>query len=87
MRATRMIDIQRCRVAIAGIAALLLPLLLQADAIVRSQAMFAETIAEIYVSDDGVVVDLEIGMDDIAPADSVPPFRHDHQCRQSFDLG
>ncbi|MFW2404498.1 MAG: hypothetical protein ACN4GT_07010 [Gammaproteobacteria bacterium] len=40
-----------------------------ADAIVRTQAMFASTIAEIYV-DEGVVVDLEIGVADL------PAFRN-----------
>jgi len=37
-----------------------------ADAIVRSQAMFADTIAEYYVDEGGVRVELEIGMNDIA---------------------
>jgi hypothetical protein len=36
-----------------------------ADAIVRSQAMFAETIAEFFVEENGVRVVLEIGMNDI----------------------
>ena len=36
-----------------------------ADAIVRSQAMFADTIAEFFVEEDGVSVELEIGMGDI----------------------
>ena len=33
----------------------LLPAWVQADAIIRSQAMFAETIAEIYVTEDELV--------------------------------
>jgi hypothetical protein len=33
-----------------------------ADAIVVSQAMFASTIAEYYVEEDGVRVELEIGL-------------------------
>jgi len=37
-----------------------------ADAIVRSQAMFADTIAEYYVEDDHVRLELEIGSNDIA---------------------
>ena len=41
-----------------------------ADAIVRSQAMFADTIAEIYAEDDAVIVDLEIGLGDL------PAFRN-----------
>ena len=36
-----------------------------ADAIVRSEAMFAETIAEFFVEETGVRVDLEIGLNDI----------------------
>ena len=40
--------------------------LVVADAIVRSQAMFADTIAELYVDETGVRVELEIGMGDIA---------------------
>jgi hypothetical protein len=39
---------------------------LSADAIVRSQAMFADTIAEFFVDENGVRVELEIGMEDIA---------------------
>ena len=37
-----------------------------ADAIVRSQAMFADTIAEYYVEDDHVRLELEIGSKDVA---------------------
>ena len=58
---------------IAGVilaAVLLLPLSAHADAIMRSQAMFAETIAEIYVDENELVLELEIGMDD------VPAFRN-----------
>ena len=51
-------------------AVLLLPVPAYADAIMRSQAMFAETIAEIYVNEDELVLELEIGMDDI------PAFRN-----------
>jgi len=36
-----------------------------ADALVRSQAMFADTIAEYYVEDDHVRLELEIGVDDV----------------------
>ena len=36
-----------------------------ADALVRSEAMFADTIAEFYVGEDGVRVELEIGMNDV----------------------
>jgi len=41
-----------------------------ADAIVRSQAMLAETIAQIYVDEEKLLLDLEIGMADI------PAFRN-----------
>ena len=37
-----------------------------ADAIMRSQAMFADTIAEYYVEDDHVRLELEIGTNDVA---------------------
>jgi hypothetical protein len=36
-----------------------------ADAIVRSQAMFADTIAEYYIEDDHVRLELEIGSNDV----------------------
>ena len=36
-----------------------------ADAIIRSQAMFADTIAEFYVEDDHVRLELEIGSNDV----------------------
>ena len=36
-----------------------------ADAIVRSQAMFADTIAEYFVEDDHVRLELEIGSNDV----------------------
>ena len=36
-----------------------------ADAIMRSQAMFADTIAEFYVEDDHVRLELEIGSNDV----------------------
>jgi hypothetical protein len=45
---------------------LLLPLEAPADAIVRSMAMFANTIAEYYVEDGQVRLELEIGEGDIA---------------------
>jgi hypothetical protein len=38
----------------------------RADAIVRSQAMLASTIAEFFITEDGVAVELEIGLEDIA---------------------
>ncbi len=36
-----------------------------ADALVRSQAMFADTIAEFFIDESGVRVELEIGMNDV----------------------
>ncbi|MBT8058589.1 MAG: hypothetical protein KJO33_03275 [Gammaproteobacteria bacterium] len=44
---------------------LIVPLQLQADAIVRSSAMFADTIAEYHVEENRVRLDLEIGGSDI----------------------
>jgi hypothetical protein len=40
--------------------------LVSADALLRSQAMFANTIAEFFVDESGVRVELEVGMGDIA---------------------
>ena len=37
----------------------------RADALVRTQAMLASTIAELYVEEEGVRVELEIGVDDL----------------------
>ena len=37
----------------------------RADAIVRTQAMLASTIAEYYIGDAGVEVELEIGLSDL----------------------
>ncbi len=48
------------------ISVLLSPGTLPADAIFRSQAMFADTIAEYFVEDDSVRLELEIGPNDIA---------------------
>ena len=44
-----------------------------ADAIVRSQAMFASTIAEIYVEEDQVGLELEIGLDNLDAFRSLLP--------------
>jgi hypothetical protein len=48
-----------------GLAALLAPLRLGADAIVRTRAMLAPTIAEYFVEDGRVLVELEIGLEDV----------------------
>lgn len=44
-----------------------------ADALVRSQAMFANTIAEYFVERDGVRVELEIGLDDLGAFRNLMP--------------
>ena len=44
-----------------------------ADAIVRTQAMFASTIAEIYVEDEAIRLDLEIGLKDLSAFRSLLP--------------
>ena len=51
---------------ISWVLLLLVPLQVSADAIVRSTAMFADTIAEYFVETDHVRVELEIGEADIA---------------------
>jgi len=47
--------------------------LASADALMRTQAMFAKTIAEYFVDDDGVRVELEIGMEDIGSFRNILP--------------
>jgi hypothetical protein len=53
-------------IAACGIVAFTHGDLLSADAIIRSQAMFADTIAEYYVEDDQVRLELEIGSNNVA---------------------
>ncbi len=53
------------RNALFVIPVLLYPGTLLADAIFRSQAMFADTIAEYFIEDDSVRLELEIGTNDI----------------------
>jgi hypothetical protein len=50
----------------SGLVVLGMPGSSHADAIIRSDAMNATTIAEFYVEDDGITVDLEIGAADLA---------------------
>jgi hypothetical protein len=57
-------------VAGLGVAAAFIPSSLHSDAIVVTRAMLASTIAEISVEPDSVIVDLEIG------ADQMPAFRN-----------
>ena len=51
----------------------LTPQAVGADAIIRTQAMFASTIAEIYVEEDAVRLDLEIGLQDLGAFRSLLP--------------
>ena len=43
------------------------------DAIIRSEAMFASTIAEIYIEDESVRLELAIGLDNLAAFKSLLP--------------
>lgn len=56
-----------CKLALvfSTILTLMCPVPASADAIVRSQAMFADTIAEYFVDDDHVQLELEIGSNDV----------------------
>lgn len=56
-------------IAVAG----LLPLTVLGDAIVRTQAMFATTIAEFYVERDVVRLEMEIGLNDLGAFRSLLP--------------
>lgn len=58
------------RLAVLGLVAVLACFDAFADAIVRTQAMFADTIAEIYADEAGITVELEIGLADL------PSFRN-----------
>ncbi len=51
----------------------LLPLAVGADAIIRTQAMFASTIAEFYVEEETIRLDLEIGLQDLGAFRSLLP--------------
>ena len=48
-----------------GLAILLAPARARPDALVWSQAMFATTIAEYFIEEGFVIVELEIGLDDL----------------------
>jgi hypothetical protein len=67
----------------ACLALLVLPLTASADAIMRSTAMFADTIAEYYVEDDHVRLELEIGEPDIMSFRNILP----DSVFQQLDLG
>ena len=57
--------LNRFILVVSTLSMLLYAALATADAIVRSQAMFADTIAEYYVEDDYVRLELEIGSNDV----------------------
>jgi hypothetical protein len=59
--------------AVTAILALACPLHAVADAIIRTQAMFATTIAEYLVEEDGVTLDLEIGAADLEAFKNLMP--------------
>ena len=67
---------------------IVLPIQATADAIVRSTAMFANTIAEYYVEKDHVRLELEIGEADIASFRNLLPdqiFQQLESTLKSFD--
>jgi hypothetical protein len=51
----------------------LLPGIAFADAIVRSQAMKASTIAEFFIEDEQVRIELEVGMNDLPAFQNILP--------------
>lgn len=59
--------------AVAAISTLLLPVSVTADAIVVTRAMLASTIAEVYVEDDAVRAESEIGTADFKAFPNVVP--------------
>ena len=58
---------------IAGAVACLFGTGILADAIIRTQAMLATTIAEIFVDERGVVLELEIGLADLEAFSNIMP--------------
>jgi hypothetical protein len=56
-----------------ALALMMVPWLAAGDAIIRSQAMFATTIAEFFVERDAVTLELEIGISDLAGFQSLLP--------------
>jgi hypothetical protein len=61
------------RYALVVLTMLLCATYASADALVRSQAMFADTIAEYYVEDDHVRLELEIGANDVGSFRNILP--------------
>jgi hypothetical protein len=67
---------RECTVTLRAVACLALILFSSsgaADAIVRTQAMLATTIAEIYIEEDAVRLNLEIGLNDLGPFRNLLP--------------
>ena len=63
---------RRASIGLVGLLILLVPSsLLRSDAIVVTMAMTAPTIAEIFVEEDSVSVELEIGVSDLVVPGSV----------------
>ncbi len=54
------------RASIVALAILSMPSGLNSDAIVITRAMLASTVSEIFIHDDSVVVELEIGLEDVS---------------------
>ena len=68
---------------VVALATLLAPSALESDAIVVTRAMLASTVSEIFVHEDSVVVELEIGLQDLSAfANLLPDELHE---RLGFD--
>ncbi len=63
----------RLWIGLLALPAYLIPVALSADAIVRTQAMLATSIAEFYVEDEGILLELEIGLADIEAYQNLLP--------------
>ncbi len=71
------------RALIVALAMLWVPSALSSDAIVITRAMLASTVSEIFVHEDSVVVELEIGLEDVSAfANLLPDDLHE---RLGFD--
>ncbi len=71
------------RAFIVALAMLWVPAALSSDAIVITRAMLASTVSEIFVHEDSVVVELEIGLEDVSAfANMLPDDLHE---RLGFD--
>ena len=65
LQPSRLLNGAPLRLGLVCLCALLLPAAAGADAIVRTQAMLASTIAEFFVEEGRVSVELEIGLSDL----------------------